>query len=412
MNKKFVLALLIVLITSSIIQAQDKTWGFTLSGFVKSDIFYDSRQVVNAREGHFLYFPLGEALDKNSADINAKGSFNILSIQTRLNGKLTGPDAFGAKSSAMIEGEFFGTSDADVNGFRLRHTTVNLDWKTTSLMVGQFWHPMFNTDVFPGVVSFNTGAPFQPFTRNPQIRVTQKIANEFYGSLTAYSERDFQSLGPAGSSSIYLRNSVLPGLDLQLQYKTSRFILGACGDFKMLTPRLVTTKNVVTTETVKSFAAEGFTKIVVDPVTIKLEGVYGQNLTDMTMLGGYALKTFDTTIGMETYTPTSTYSIWGDVSGGKTVEFGIFGGYTKNLGTMDNPINAASSIFYSRGFNIDNIFRITPRVLFNSGKARIALELEYTSVSYGTVNASNNAKVENINSVGNVRGLVAFYFFF
>jgi hypothetical protein len=115
---------------------------------------------------------------------------------------------------------------------------------------------------------------------------------------------------------------------------------------------------------------------------------------------------------METYTPTSTYSIWGDVSGGKTVEFGIFGGYTKNLGTMDNPFSAASSIFYSRGFNIDNIFRITPRVLFNSGKARIALELEYTSVSYGTVNASNNAKVENTNSVGNFRGLVAFYFFF
>jgi len=27
-------------------------------------------------------------------------------------------------------------------------------------MIGQFWHPMFATDCYPDVVSFNTGAPF------------------------------------------------------------------------------------------------------------------------------------------------------------------------------------------------------------------------------------------------------------
>ena len=68
----------------------------------------------------------------NNIDINAKSGFNILSIQSRLTGKITGPDAFGAKTSGQLEGEFFGTADSDVNGFRLRHAFVKLDWENTS----------------------------------------------------------------------------------------------------------------------------------------------------------------------------------------------------------------------------------------------------------------------------------------
>jgi len=169
----------IILITCSIIffvtqtKAQDKpSFGISFSGFVKSDIIYDSRQTVALREGHFLLYPAPESLDKNNDDINAKSNFNILSIQTCLTSKITAPDAFGAKTSGQFEGEFFGNTDGDINGFRLRHAFVKLDWTNLSLLVGQTWHPMFITEMFPAVVSFNTGAPFQPFSRNPQIRLT------------------------------------------------------------------------------------------------------------------------------------------------------------------------------------------------------------------------------------------------
>lgn len=156
----------------------------------------------------FLY-PANEALDKNKSDINAAPNFNILSIQTRLIGRITGPDAFDAKTSGIIEGEFFGTSDGDANGFRLRHAYLKLDWERTSLLVGQTWHPMFVVEVFPGVVSFNTGAPFQPFTRNPQIRLTKSF-DQLKLIAVAASQRDFQSFGPDASnrsvqSSAYLR---------------------------------------------------------------------------------------------------------------------------------------------------------------------------------------------------------------
>ncbi len=132
-------------------------FGIALTGFIKTDVILDSRQTTSLREGHFLLFPKPEWLDPAGADINAGPVFNILSIQTRLVGKVTGPDALGAKTSGLIEGEFFGTADGDTNGFRLRHAFVKLEWKRTELLVGQFWHAMFITDCFPDVVRSTPG---------------------------------------------------------------------------------------------------------------------------------------------------------------------------------------------------------------------------------------------------------------
>lgn len=140
----------------------------SLSGFIKTDILYDTRQTTSIREGHFLLYPKDRALDPEGNDFNAKDTFHILSIQTRLALKITGPKALGARPTGYIEGEFFGHSDADINGFRLRHAYLKLNWEKTELMIGQFWHPMFITESFPEVVSFNTGAPFEPFSRAPR----------------------------------------------------------------------------------------------------------------------------------------------------------------------------------------------------------------------------------------------------
>ena len=155
------------------------------------------------REGHFLLYPKNELLDPDGKDVNANLQLNMLSIQTRLNLLVTGPDVWKAKSSAYIEGEFFGTTDADINGFRLRHAFIKLQWTKTMLLAGQYWHPMFNTQCYPGTVSFNTGAPFQPFSRNPQIRVKQNFG-KFNLVATAFWQRDFRSTGPDGVSASYL----------------------------------------------------------------------------------------------------------------------------------------------------------------------------------------------------------------
>ncbi|MDZ7624235.1 MAG: hypothetical protein U5J96_07315 [Ignavibacteriaceae bacterium] len=400
---------LLFLFTSTIIysQTEKQSFGISFSGFVKTDIFYDSRQSVTIREGHFLLYPQNENLDINTNDINDKSSFNILSIQSRINAKITGPEVIGAKPTAVLEGEFFGTSDADINGFRLRHAFVKLDWEKTSLLVGQTWHPMFIVEMFPGVVSFNTGAPFQPFSRNPQVRFTHSIKKIKFIAVAA-SQRDFASNGPEGFSSVYLRNSVIPNLNAQLQYLGDNIFGGAGIDYKMITPKISTTKKVKTDESLSSLSFTGFAKLNIDPVTFKLQGVYGSNLADHLMLGGYAVKSADTLSGIEEYTAVNCLSVWGEISVGKDVEYAVFAGYAKNLGANDN-INGP---YYGRGTNVENVFRISPRVQFNFGSLRISTEFEYTSAGYGTPNNLNKGKVENLKNFTNLRILGAIYYFF
>jgi len=378
-------------------KAQDTNSGFGIkfNGFVKTDMFYDSRQTVSAREGHFLLYPTPEVFDKNGEDINAKGSLNILSIQSRLTGNIYGPNAFGAKTSGQIEAEFFGTVDGDINGFRLRHAFAKLAWEKVDLLIGQTWHPMFVAEMYPNVISFNTGVPFQPFARNPQIRLSYKI-NDVKLIFTALSQRDFQSNGPTGFSSSYLRNSIIPNINAQLQYISERLFWGGGIDYKKLTPRLVTTQDVKTDASISTISVMGYLKLSLTPVTIKFQGILG------------AVKSVNAADGTEEYTPLKSLTAWGEISTGNEIEYGIFFGYSKSLGADDNIAGS----YYGRGINIDNVLRISPRIQFNSNKNRIGIELEYTSAGYGVPNDLNKGKVENIKTTSNLRLLTAFYYFF
>lgn len=446
MKKIFHGLFLIIIFFPLVLKAQDKTsnanFGLKLSGYVKSDFIFDSRQTINLREGHFLLYPDNIKKDKNDDDINAVPNLNFLSIQSRLHGDITGPNVLGATATGMFEAEFFGHSDADVNGFRLRHAIIKLKWKTTELLVGQYWHPMFVTDCYSDVVSFNTGAPFQPFTRNPQIRLTQNIW-KFKIIAALLEQRDFQSNGPDGASSKYLRNSAIPDAHLQLQFnikneeKGTDFLIGIGGGYKFLKPRLLNEVVIIPahynidtinhtailplipavvdkyqlTNKVGSYSVIGFAKLKTKPVTVKIEGVYGQNLYDMTMLGGYVVS--DSVKDNIDYSSVSTLSVWADFqTNGKLIQFGIFGGYSKNMGA-DKVILGSN---YCRGANIAYLIRVSPRIVVNIEKFRVGLEMEYTGAAYGLYNqATKDAKgvvKDDINLVNNFRGLLAFSFFF
>jgi len=405
--KRWSLVLFNLLILTSAVLAQE----INFYGYIKTDMYYDSRQTGNGalREGQFLLWPLPYSPDAKGGDLNAKPNYNMLSIQSRLDVGLKGPDALGAQISGLIEGEFFGTSDADVNGFRLRHAYVNMDWGSTVLMVGQFWHPMFVVDVYPMVVSFNTGAPFQPFSRNPQIRVTQRFGDlNLIGTLA--SQRDFSSFGPAGGSSTYLRNAVIPDADLQVQWKSNEIIAGVGVDYKSLLPKLTTTSGLSTNNEIHSLAGIGYFKYKTPDWSVAAEAVYGGNLADFLMLGGYATRSQNALSG-DDYSNINVSSVWFDFSCGREWQPGIFIGWTKNQGSNYNVlVNQTLSTFYQRVNNIGDITRISPRLIFNPGKVRLALELEFTNADYGTVN--EKAEVVNTHPVTNTRVLGAVYYFF
>lgn len=419
MNRLRMLLLAVLLISSfSCVFGQGDTqqnFGISFKGFVKLDAFFDSRQVVAAREGHLLLYPAEKIEDENGDDINASPSYNMLAIQTRLSGTITAPDAFGAKSSGYIEGEFFGHSDTDVNGFRLRHAFVKLDWTKTSLMFGQYWHPMFVTQSFPGVISFNTGMPMEAFSRNPQVRLTQKLGESLSLIVAAISQRDFFNSGPSGGTSKYLRDAVIPNLHAQIQATANKNLFGAGIDYKMLKPSLTNAAGLKSSEKVSSMAGLAYAKVNLSNVVWKLQGVYGQNMTDHIMLGGYLRNGISPSDSTEyDYIPTSNYAFWTELEGGTKTQLGLFLGYTENLGAAD-PIRA-NAVVYSRGFNIKSVMRAAPRVVWNQGKTRLALELEYTSAAYADTSKENafdeKGKIQETYSVSNIRFLFAAYVFF
>ncbi len=420
-NKRFYALFLFLM--PVVVSAQE--FGIKFSGFVKNDIIYDSRQTVSIRQGHYLLYPDKERLDENNVDINAKSTFHILSIQSRIKGDITAPEVLGAKPTGMIEAEFFGNIEQNINTFRLRHAYVMLSWPTTELMIGQYWHAMFITDCFPNVVSFNTGAPFQPFARNPQIRLTQKVFSNFSVVGTAMSEIDFVTNGPDGPSSKYIRNAAFPELNLKFIYnwknetKGYEFLAGVSGDYKKIMPRLVTSANYKDNESVSSLAWMGFLKFKIPAVTFSFEYVYGENFHSLTMLGGYAVEEVtDMEKDFRTYTPIRTMGLWTDIqTNGKTWQAGLFGGYSRNVGS-ENIINfidqppalTAQQIYYSRGSDIEYIYRIAPRLLFNTGRFRVAAEVEYTVAAYGQPDL--RGMVQDAEEVGNLRFLLGTYIFF
>jgi hypothetical protein len=387
-------------------QDVDPGWGIKFSGFVKTDIFYDTRQssaTCGLREGHFFLYPDNIVLDVDGNDINANPSFHILNIQSRLKGDISGPDAFGAKTSGVIEAEFFGTSEADVNGFRLRHAFVKMDWTKTSLLIGQSWHPLFPAESFPGTISFNTGAPFTPFSRNPQVKLTRKIGTLSL-SLTAYSQRDFTSSGPDGGSNKYMRNSGLPGTNFQLRIPAGEILTAWAGvDYKRLRPELRTVLNYETHATIGSYSAFATIKIKTKAVTASLMGFYGQNTCDLIMIGGYAVSQIVDPATMEkTYTTLNTGNFWIDLTtNGKKLTFGLFSGYSKNLGASQD-INGS---VYGRGNNIDQLFRLSPRVTITEGRLSFAAEVESTTAAYGTMQP--DGRVINTENVSNLRILLS-----
>ncbi len=387
---------------------EEKKITLKISGFVKGEAMFDSRQTVNAREQMLVFYPANELFDKNGNDVNAHPASNMLAMASRLNFTVTGPDAFGAKASSVLEGDFTGPSNLDNNGFRLRHAYVKLKWEKSEFIMGQYWHPLNIPEMLPAVVSLNTGAPFRSFSRQPQIRFSH-----LFGKINAIavlsSQRDYTSaaIKTTDVASEYLRNSFIPNLDLQFQYAFGNHLCGIGGDYKKITPRLMTDSLIEANETLESYAAVAFVKFNCPKFIFKFSALWGQNLYEHLMMGGFAVREIDKTTDHRTYTNYDQLAGWFEIiKTGEKLEPGFFAGYAKNLGSEHNIWGAK----YARGNNIAYAYRVAPRLTWKSGFVNIQSELEYTVAAYGKENTLG--EISNAKEIGNLRLLLAIIYKF
>lgn len=395
---RYFLWLLLLCSSSLICKATDDSTTFKLKwgGFIKNDFFIDTRKNLEAVDGLFLFYPLPPVFDSEGNDLNDKYSANIISLSSRLGLSATGVKFLNGTASGHVEFDF--TNFTSLAGVRFRHAYSKIDWQKTSVLFGLYWHPLFTTDVFPTVMSLNTGAPFQVFNRSPQIRVSHKTGN-LRLIATALYQGDYKSTGPNGSSSEYLKNAVMPNVNFILQWEKSNWLLGISADYKVIQPLLYTSPligpdtddKIKTEEKLGSWAVSGYFKYTRNNFTFKTKSLLGQNLFEHLLPGGYAVATIDSLSGKRTYTPYNHFFAWGNLIYGKKIQGGLFVGYFKNLGTSED----VSGPVFARGENIDHAYRISPYIAYNAPKITLSFEAETTVAAYGNIDYSNRAKVMN-----------------
>lgn len=416
--------------------AQDEKPSFKFYGFVRNYACYDTRESMTSNSEQFYYMPKDIKLDANGEDLNAHDNMMLLSITTRLGLNVTGLNFLGSKTSAKVEADFagFGTSNTVL---RIRQAYAKMDWKNSKLLVGQAWHPAMG-DMMPDVFSLETGAPFTPFSRTPQVRYDY-VNKGVTLTATALYQFQYTSYGPDGASFNYARNAVVPEVYLQGMIKEGGFMMGVGVDLLTLKPRqnysftettIVNTPVVddngnpifsnggeqvfVQTEktTTKTLVCKEAPVFSVTPTIfasykkgnwgVKGRATYAQNAAHLSMISGYAVTEIREN-GEWGYSNLNSISGWVDATYKQPLKTGFltfccFAGYTKNLGCNNDIVGD----IYMRGEkNMDYMWRVAPSVLYTHNAMSIGVEYNPTTVGYGK--PDSQYKVNDTHAVTNHR---------
>jgi len=144
-----------------------------------------------------------------------------------------------------------------------------------------------------------------------------------------------------------------------------------------------------------------------NPLTIKMQWIYGQGLNDHLLMGGYGITRIDPLTNQHEYAPLTYISGWLNLqTTGKTWQGSLFAGYTKGLGAND----VITGTVYARDADIAYVYRLAPMLSYKNGKLLLAIEAEMTTAAYGKTDS--HYKVYDASAVTNARfSFSAGYFF-
>jgi hypothetical protein len=389
MNFKQLLTAIFVTSSAITFAAEPTSTAVKIYGFVGNDFYYNSRQNLEMVDGVIHLFPKPKSISADGTDANATAQAEMLSVNTRVGLDITGTPVLGAKSSGKIEADFAG---AGTNYFvlRIRQAYMKLNWTKSELTVGQTWHPFFSS-VMPTTLSSNSGAPFQAFNRSPLVRFKQNLTPTLSASAAAIYEMQYASMGPSGTSNIYMKNSQIPNLFVGLENKAANWTAGVGADYKRLKPDA---KNYI-----NSLSATAYGLYSTGKFQLKGKAVLSQNLTDQLILGGYGVSQYAADKSTATdYTNFNNFTGWVNAVYGTKLQAGLILGMSHNLGTtQDLALSTANKVTaYGYGFYdqlvLDKLYRIAPQVSYNVSNFKMGVEYDCTAGRYGTMGINGKAK--------------------
>ena len=400
MTKKFILAIALLAATLSA-AAQENAPKLKWYGVIRNYAVADSRESVYGTEDFFYYVPKDTKI-VNGTDLNAQHTFAFAAITSRLGLDVTGYEVSGWKVGAKLEADFY----AGVSGvtgtalLRLRQASVTLGKGGFSAKIGQAWHPMAAD--MPHVFSLNTGAPFGPFSRTPEVVLDGKLSDAVTLTGALIWQMQYTSFGPEGASANYMKYSGIPELYLGLSYKANGFTGRVGVDMLSIRPRHNDGTRKVSDRitTVSPFIYLEYAKNL---FSVKAKSIFAQAGEHMNLNGGYGVSAINSD-GSWSYTPTRNSSTWVSLSYGKKLQGVLFGGYVRNFGTKDAVVG---DLYFSKNsfFNMNQMYRISPELIYNLGKVAFGLEYEMTSVQYGSFGLADiyGLATENLHWVTNHR---------
>lgn len=389
--------------------AQKKNFTYKFYGFVRGDLFYNTRANMAPVDGNFYLYPLDKKPDADGKDLNANPNGSFYTFTSRLGVDATGPNIGTARSSAKIEVDFGGFSSSTTM-LRIRQAYVALDWEKSQVLIGQTWHPLFGS-VFPDILNLSTGAPFQPFNREPQLRYQYK-AGKVKLTASALWQLQYLSSGPNGMSEEYIKNSCVPELFVGADYASGGgWLAGGGVHLISLKPRTASVWNEKTykvNERMTTLSYEAHVKYTGRNFAFAAKSLMASCLDHTALIGGYGISSINPDNGEQEYTPFRHSTSWVNITYGTKWKGHFFAGYTKNLGTTDA---LASNTKYGMGLDIDQVFSTNIAFSYNLPHWQIGLEYMPTTAWYGDTDRASG-KVVDTHSVTNHRilGLVMYYF--
>ena len=400
---------------------QEQKASLKIGGFIRQYTIVDTRAVKAGTGDLYFYMPQDRNM-QGDADLNQGLSWRSLSLTSRLWLDVTGYKIGGMNISGRVEADFYSlsgtSSSAIIPQLRLRQAFVKLSWDQNplTLTMGQAWHPMAAD--MPHMTNLETGAPFNPFNRSPQIALDYKVGDfTITGSLLYLNH--YLPTGPDGKSVDYYKYG-FPELYIGAAYRHGGFLAKAGVDivntkpvgyvgFNKADPSIVVRGYSMDTKlhkasgiltAVSPFVFVQYTKNLFQ---IKAKAILAQSGEHMNLLSGYGFASIDDTNHSYTYTPMQDLAAFVSAQYGK--KFQVLGmlGYMKQLGTTADLADGTIWLNSAADTRIQQAFRATPTVAWNIGKFCLSLEYNLTAAQFGNTTAAGFSA----NAVRNARGLYA-----
>ena len=375
---KKILIVFSALLLGAVAFAQETPAKFKLYGFIRNYAVADTRAVKAGTEDLYYYMPQGKNM-VDDTDLNAGFNWRFVSLTTRLGLDVSGYKFGTMGVSGKVEADFYNLNGS-VPVLRLRQAFMKLNWDESpvTLTLGQAWHPMAAD--MPHMNNLETGAPFNPFNRSPQVTLDYKSGDFTFTASLLYLNH-YLPTGPDGKSKDYYKYG-LPELYAGVTYKHGKVVAKAGVDMVNMKPyrtvNLGKAKGLLTT--VSPFCFIQYTN---GQFQLRAKSILAQAGEHMNLLSGYGVASFDAASLTFTYTPMQDWASFVSFSYGKKVQAMCMLGYMKQLGTTKD-LGGTLWMNTAADARIQQAFRATPTVAWNLGKFTVSLEYNLTAAEFGS----------------------------